>query len=198
MNIGRLTILCMAVVLSGTPVLAGDGLYELDDTPKKVKAKGHGSYPIAGTSADFDFDASQQRGRPARGTFRQTLVFQGLLIDFISEVTCMAVDADLGRAWIGGVVVENNSENPNFTGEIHQPGRDVWFRVLDTGSGADEADRTTFLGFEGAGGIITSEEYCQARIWPGPPDDVPNARTNPLSAGKIKVKAKFDDDDDDD
>lgn len=194
----RTGLVALGAALAMGAAVADDDLHELLGAPDKVKARGAGTYGIAGTSADFEFNARQRRGRPARGTFRHTLVFQGLLIDFSGEVTCMVVDADLGRAWIGGIVTVNNSENPNFTQDIHQPGRDVWFRVLDTGPGSVDADRTTFLGFEGAGGIITSEEYCLARIWPGPPEDAENARTNALTDGFIRVRAIFNDGDDDD
>jgi hypothetical protein len=44
-------------------------------------------------------------------------------------------------------------------------------------------DRTTFMGFEGGGGIITSEEYCDLQIWP---DE--NARTSPVTQGDIQVR----------
>ncbi len=196
----RGSLLAAAALVIMVPATQGDDdLDELLDGsgPDKIVAKGAGTYGIAGTTADFEMKAKQKRGRSAKGDFRQTLVFQGLLIDFIGEVTCMAVDPLEGRAWIGGIVTENNSDHPAFTTELNEPGDDVWFRVLDTGKGSEEPDRTTFLGFEGGGGIITSEEYCQARIWPGPPDDVPNARTNALLEGKIKVKAIDDDDDSD-
>jgi hypothetical protein len=58
----------------------------------------------------------------------------------------------------------------------------VWFRVLDGGEGHGAIDRTTFLGFEGGGGTITSAEYCAARIWP-----VANARTHAVIQGNIQV-----------
>lgn len=187
-------ILCAAALGLGVPVAADDD--------EGFAVSGSGSYGIAGTVADFAFEGRQDDGdddeEEAEGSFSVSLLFQGTLIDFAGEIICMAVDEAQGRAWIGAVVTENNSDNPNFMQEIHEPGRDVWFRVLDTGPGSADADRTTFLGFEGAGGIITSEEYCAARIWPGPPDDVPNARTNALVHGAIVIAPISDDDDDDD
>jgi hypothetical protein len=95
-------------------------------------------------------------------------------------VTCLAVDAELGRAWVGGVITQNRSTNPAFTGSIHQVGHDIWFRVLDNGQGQDPADRTSFVGFEGI--IPTSEAYCEMRIWPDG-----NARTWPVTQGNIQV-----------
>ncbi len=147
---------------------------------------GHGNYLIADTF-DVSFSTLAIAGSHgfAFGRFRQSLLFQDLLIDFKARVTCLAVDSENGRAWVGAVVTENNSEHPSFTTEIHQPGRDVWFRVLDTGPGSEEPDRSTFMGFEGAGGIITSEEYCDAQIWP---NDPPNDRTNPVTSGNILVR----------
>ena len=148
-------------------------------------AFGGGEYLFGGSiEIDFAFHATQKADGRALGNFRQSLVFQGQAVEFHGEVTCLAVDSVTGRAWIGGVVRHNMSEHPSFTGDIHQPGRDVWFRVLDS-DGTGEPDRSTFLGFEGGGGIITSEEYCEAQIWP---DD--NARTHPVTKGQIKVRAK--------
>ncbi|NIU75387.1 MAG: hypothetical protein GWN71_17950, partial [Gammaproteobacteria bacterium] len=49
---------------------------------------------------------------------------------------------------------------PGFQEDVHQPGRDIWFRVVDYGEGenATQPDRSTFVGFEGDAGIITSAE----------------------------------------
>lgn len=185
-----LQLLIASAALSVSAAAAADDLDQLvASDPRKMGVKANGVYEIAGTTANLHLVAKQKRNRRAQGTFRHTLVFQGLLIDFVNKVTCLSVDPANGRAWIGGVVVENNSDHPAFMTEIHEPGKDVWFRVLDTGKDADEPDRTTFLGFEGAAGIITSAEYCAARIWPGPPDDEENARTNPLIEGKVEVAA---------
>jgi hypothetical protein len=103
-------------------------------------------------------------------------------VDVHGRVTCVAVDSENHRAWVGGVVTENRSD-PDLQEAIHQPGRDVWFRVVDYGSGNDaQPDRTSFLGFEGAAGLITSAEYCAARIWPEE-----DARTHPVTSGNIRV-----------
>lgn len=156
---------------------------------RRYLTKGVGNYLIESLDipVEFRLDAVALLNGEAHGQFTQSLVFQDLLIAFRGRVTCLALDPDNGRAWIGAVVTENRSEHPGFTTDIHQPGKDVWFRVLDTGRGSGEADRSTFLGFEGAAGIITSEEYCDAKIWPGPPDDEENARTNPVTKGNILV-----------
>ena len=161
----------LAMALAGGAV-AHNG----DDDEDEFRARGNGIYLLTtqgGSEIEvkFAFDG------------RQELEFQGLPIEFRGEVTCLSVDPENGRVWVGGVVTRNDSVHPGFTTEIHEPGRDVWFRVLDTGRGADEADRTTFLGFEGGGGIITSEEYCDLQPWP---DD--NARTHPVIEGKIRLR----------
>jgi hypothetical protein len=113
-----------------------------------------------------------------------------LTVHFVGRATCAAIDPVTGRGWVGGVVTRNKSTHPGFTTPIHQVGRDVWFRVVDYGTGGvPQADRSSFFGFEGAAGILTSTAYCQARIWPGPPTDPVDARTNPLSVGDLKVLA---------
>ena len=70
-------------------------------------------------------------------------------------------------------------------GAVHQPGADIWFRVADYGEGnqALQADRSTFVGFEGSAGIITSDEYCTTQPWPAG-----DAGTNPVTAGNLQVR----------
>ncbi len=148
-----------------------------------ASVKGDGHYLLSGAlDIKFQLNARVRADGSASGKFGQSLIFGGQLIKFQGTVTCASFDPVNGRAWIGGVVKNNKSEHPGFTTDIHEPGDDVWFRVLDTGDSA-EPDRSTFLGFEGAGGIITSEEYCEAQIWP---DD--NARTHPVTEGSIKAR----------
>ena len=161
-------------------IQAGDGNQGVAAT-----ATGGGHFLVSGAlDVAFSFSALQKNDGTANGQFRFSVELGGLPIDFHGEVICLTVDSANGRAWIGGVVTQNNSEHPSFIEEIHQPGRDVWFRVLDNGEGEDaDMDRSTFLGFEGGGGIITSEEYCEAAIWP---DD--NARTSPVTQGNIRVR----------
>ena len=161
----------------GPSPMAGGGI--------EISATGGGQYLFAGIGdIKFSLSTVQDGNGNASGRFRQSLVLGGLLIDFKGRVTCLAVDSENGRAWIGGVVTHNFSEHPAFQTDINEPGDDVWFRVLDSGEGSGaDPDRTTFLGFEGGGGIITSEEYCEAQIWP---DD--NARTNAVTQGNIQVR----------
>jgi hypothetical protein len=110
----------------------------------------------------------------------------GFTVDFSGEVTCMAVDPVNHRAWIGGVVTENRSDDPNHGLEIHQPGSDVWFRVVDYGEGAAaQPDRSSVYGFEGAAGVTTSAEYCALQLWPA--GDV---NTFELLEGNLQVRSR--------
>lgn len=141
---------------------------------------GHGTYLLSGV-LEIDFDWSLQMGSDGRATgeFHQAVVLDGQLISFDGKLTCLTVDPVNHRAWVGGVVTRNDSEHPDFLTDINEVGDDVWFRVLDEPGN----DRSTFLGFEGAAGIITSAEYCEAQIWP---DN--NDRTHPVIVGSIAVK----------
>lgn len=131
----------------------------------------------------FAFSAVNGGAGPS-GRFHQKLTFQGFAVEFHGEVTCVTTDPANSRAWVGGVITANNSAHPSFQAERHQPGHDVWFRVLDSGEGASAApDRTTFLGFEGDAGFATSAAYCAGQPWP---DD--NARTWPVTEGNIQVR----------
>lgn len=148
---------------------------------------GGGHFSIGGV-LDIKFAMSAiQTSADGTGTgqFRHSVIFQDELIEFHSRTTCVTFDAENGRAWIGGVITQNRSTHPAFTTEIHEPGHDIWFRVVDYGEGgnASQADRSTFVGFEGGAGIDTSEEYCELQIWPDG-----DARTNPVTQGDIQVR----------
>jgi hypothetical protein len=134
------------------------------------------------------FGAVQHADGTAHGQFLIELDLQdqfgGGVASFRGRVTCLSVDEDTGRAWIGGVVTANTSTNAGFRDdETTQVGDDIWFRVLDDGRGPTATDRTTFAGFEGGGGILTSQEYCDDQLWP---DD--NDRTHPITTGQVQVR----------
>lgn len=149
-----------------------------------ASATGGGHLLISGVlDVKFSFNAVQQANGATHGKSRHSVIFQDQLVEFVADVTCVSVDTDNGRAWIGGVILRNNSEHPSFTTERTQPGRDIWFRVLDSGEGGSEADRSTFVGFEGDADIITSLEYCAVQPWPAD-----NERTSPIVQGNIQVK----------
>jgi hypothetical protein len=141
--------------------------------------------PAIGT-AEFSFSAVQHQDGTADGVFRMVRQRAGFNVDFSGIVTCMAVDPATNRAWIGGIVLTNDSDDPNHTTAIHQPGQDVWFRVVDNGEGAYGApDRSSVYGFLGAGGVATSAEYCALKPWP---DDDANAFA--LTEGNITVRSR--------
>jgi hypothetical protein len=148
-------------------------------------ATGGGRYLLQGAfDVQFAFSALQHASGAVMGKFHESFDAEGETIDFRGDVTCMAVDAVNHRAWIGAVITENRSTHPDFQEWYHQPGEDVWFRVVDYGEGAAAPpDRKTFMGFENTPGIPSSEIYCQLQIWP--PDD---ARTWPVTAGNIQVR----------
>lgn len=175
------------LALAGTPVQANPlAAAQANDGGAGVTATvtGGGIYQIGGfLDLKFSVNAIQRAEGMDGGNFRHETTFQDQLVSFSGTVTCVEVDSENGRAWIGGVITQNRSEHPAFTGDIHQPGKDIWFRVLDSGEGQAEPDRSTFTGFEGGAGIITSEEYCELKVWP---ED--NARTSPVINGNIHIR----------
>ena len=146
-------------------------------------AAGAGHYLVAGSlDVHFAFVAVQTEDGEVLGAFHEHADDTTGTIDFSAKVTCLAVDSQLGRAWIGGVITANSSTSPDYMGGVFEPGHDVWFRVLDSPVPNGE-DRSTFMGFEGA--IPSSAAYCALRPWaPG------NARTWPVTRGDIKVRGK--------
>ena len=128
---------------------------------------GGGEYLLGGVlPTDFSVSAIAHADGSFSGSFRHRVAFDGLVVDIHGAVTCLAVDAALGRAWIGGVITANHSTDPDLQLDIHQPGEAAWFRVLDNDARAvDAPDRLTFLGFKGTAGIITSAEYCALKPW---------------------------------
>ena len=126
-------------------------------------ATGRGVFLIGGvTPSEFKFVVKQHENGQSTGSFSFYAEDAGLVYDIHGRVTCSAFDPASHRAWIAGIVTHNKSTDPAFQQEIHQPGHDLWFRVLDNGA---EGDRMTFVGFEGTAGIATSAEYCERRLW---------------------------------
>lgn len=140
---------------------------------------------IPGADIELELNALLQADGGARGStsyFADLTAFGLGIIDVEFDVTCVTIDTDLGRAWIGGVVTANNSTNETFDEDpVRQPGRDVWFRIEDNGNGGSGTlDLSTQLGFEG-GLTDTSEEFCNQRPWPAPPP-------HPLVSGNFSVQ----------
>ena len=151
-------------------------------------ANGGGTFNIGAPGADiaFTLNALSRADGSASGSVHYVtdLTEFGLAtIEIAFDVTCLARNVELGRAWIGGVITANNSTNPTFvTDPVRQVGRDVWFRVEDNGNGGSGTlDRSTQLGFEGSGGIVTSEQYCETRPWPAAP-------AHPVTSGNISLR----------
>lgn len=150
----------------------------------ELGATGGGHYLLAGVyDVKFSFTAKRRADGSAEGEFRQVTEFENGTADVTGEVTCLGLDPVNHRAWIGGVVKQNNSTSPDYIDPITEPGQDVWFRVVDYGEGEQAVpDRTTFLGFAGAAGFLTSAAYCAGKPWPAE-----DARTHPVTQGNILV-----------
>lgn len=150
-----------------------------------LNSSGGGHYLLQNTfDVQFAYTAKRLANGTTQGKFHESLLVDGETVAFSGDVICMALDPVNHRAWIGAVITKNNSTHPDFQEWYHQPGEDVWFRVVDYGEGsAAPPDRKTFMGFENTPGIPTSEIYCQLQIWPA--DD---ARTWPVTEGNIQVK----------
>jgi hypothetical protein len=178
----RLLSILVIVAAVTAPVIAGNR-----ERGIATASAGGGKYTVVSATGDlaemlFGYGAVVTRNGRARGHLLHIGTFQGETIEFHGEVTCLAVDSENHRAWIGGVITKNRSTHPTYRDSVWaQPGEDIWFRVLDAdAAGTGEQDRTTFVGFEGA--IPSSEAYCRDRIWPDG-----NARTWPVQ-GNIVVK----------
>jgi hypothetical protein len=152
-----------------------------------LRSSGGGHYLLQNTfDVQFAYTAKQQEDGTVQGEFHESLLVDGETVAFRGDVICMALDPVNHRAWIGAVITENTSTHPDFQQWYHQPGEDVWFRVVDYGEGSDAPpDRKTFMGFENTPGIPTSEVYCELQIWPA--DD---ARTWPVTEGNIQVETR--------
>lgn len=148
-----------------------------------ASATGGGHYILSGLIIQFGFSAVAGTGGAA-GQFHHRLDTGNGIADFHGAVTCLAVDDVNHRAWIGGVITQNNSTDPAFQVDtLHAVGLDIWFRVVDYGEGAAAPpDRTTFTGFKHAAGFLTSADYCAGKPWPAG-----DARTWPVT-GNVQVR----------
>lgn len=168
------TLPAMVLLMTAVPTAARNG----------AVSTGSGTYALLGTTpAAFEYNAVALPGGGAAGELAVSTVFQGFVIDFEGDVTCVTHDPIEQRAWIGGVITANRSAHPSYTTPRTQIGHDIWFRVVDYGEGsAAPADRASFVGFEGDLEIPTSAAYCALQPWS--PDD---ARTWAVTAGNIQV-----------
>ena len=160
---------CFAALLAAALAAPLPGLAQGPGSATQAMSAGGGHYLITLASGTFEvqfgFSAIVHRNGRATGQFHHVGEVPGGPVEFHGEVTCLAVDEALGRAWIGGVITVNRSENPIYQTDAHQPGHDIWFRVLDAGDGGSGLpDRTTFVGFE-MPAIPSSEAYCRDRPW---------------------------------
>ena len=183
-NAKRMSTGLLAVIAVGCGPLAPNGSRS-ESQPRadlagkagaeKVTGGGQFVHPSFGT-VTFSFVAIRHADGRVTGRFQQHQPFFGFT--YKGDVTCFAVDPVNHRAWIGGVLTYSNDPDP-----VTEVGDDAWFRVLDTGKRSSEPDRSTFMGFEQPPpGIVTSEEYCQRKIWPDG-----NARTWPVVHGNIVI-----------
>jgi hypothetical protein len=174
----------MITTMLATPGVKAGSLSNKAGSSSNVanSASGGGHYLVSGSlDVQFAFSAVVYQDGSVAGSFHDR-TNDGLgLVDFDADVTCLAVDTAMGRAWIGGVITANRSTSPDFQDTIYQPGHDIWFRVLDSGQGQSPQDRRTFVGFEGA--IPSSAVYCATQPWA--PD---NARTWPVTSGNVTVQ----------
>ena len=148
---------------------------DLQGVEEVVTGGGQFVHPDFGT-VRFAYTAIRHQDGRVTGRFHQHQPLFGF--SYAGDVTCFAVDEVNHRAWVGGVLTQSNDPDP-----VTEVGDDVWFRVLDSGEGTAEPDRSTFFGFEQPPpGIVTSEEYCRLQIWPEG-----NARTWPVESGNITI-----------
>jgi len=168
MRTRRLAIgLGLAIALLYSPLLARAG-------GASAIVTGGGSFLFAGTiPMQFGFAAVQHEDGSASGSFHHSYSDDVGSYQFFGTVTCLAFDEGTGRAWIGGVLTDVITNDPEFP---FGPGDDAWFRVLD----GPDGDRSTAMGFVGV--IPSSEAYCDMQIWPAG-----NARTHPVTNGQITL-----------
>jgi hypothetical protein len=174
---------CQSPIEPSSTASAGAGATPTAVAP--ASTTGGGRLLVSGLlETAFTFNAVETGNGRATGRLHYALTLEGLPVEFYGRVTCFAVDSVNHRAWVGGVVTENLSEHPSYTTPRTQVGRDIWFRVVDNGEGADAApDRSTFVGFEGDRGILTSAEYCARQLWVDG-----EVGTHPVTAGNIQVR----------
>ena len=165
-SIALLTLLAAVAIAPASSLAAGG--------PSRVT--GGGSILFAGIiPMQFGFSAIALPNGDAVGSFHHAYTDDVGDYLFIGTVTCVTFDAANGRAWIGGVLTEVITNDPNV-GIV--PGDDAWFRVLD----GPEGDRSTAMGFIPS--FPSSAEYCAGQPWPDG-----NLRTHPVTEGQITVTA---------
>ena len=188
LSLGPLTALIAAACSTAEPSapLTSEALLN-SGAGVQYSASGGGQVDLSAVAgagdAVFGFNAKVLTDGSALGHFHQKRERNGLVVDFAGYVTCLTIDAALGRARIGGVITQNNSTDPAFLTDNHEVGDDVWFRVQDGGEGEGTVDASTTYGFKPTL-VNTSAEYCAL---PFTGSTWNPATTFPLRTGNVQV-----------
>jgi hypothetical protein len=162
----------IGLILAGSLLGLPDAISASDEV---ATVTGGGWFLYAGSiPMQFGFSAIRHADGSVSGSFHHSYAADGFSYSYWGRLTCLAIDAADGRAWIGGVLTQVATNDPTVTTSA---GDDAWFRVLDGGAAGD---RSTAMGFVGA--IPSSAVYCAMQPWP---DD--NARTHPVTSGQITL-----------
>ena len=180
-----LAVLGVAACESPQPVapdLIGGG--ELASTSSQTvvgHANGEGVANV-GVPMDFVFNALLSADGSAKGEGYHHALLNGNVIEFRTRVTCVSIDPVNNRAWVGGVITENNSTDPARMQPRNQVGRDIWWRVVDYGDGqSGVVDRTTSSGSPRREHSARRPSTARAPL-AGPGDTPPQ----PQDAGQIR------------
>ena len=108
----------------------------------------------------FKFNATTYADESVDGEFSYSASADAGTLDIEAEITCVSLDNEAGRAWIGGKITRNGSTDPRFAGG---PGAQVWMRALDRN--AQKIQPLVSGPLMAAGKIKTAGDYCDNKPW---------------------------------
>ncbi|MBT8144750.1 MAG: hypothetical protein KJO55_08615 [Gammaproteobacteria bacterium] len=93
-----------------------------------------------------------------KGTFSYSAQNDSGNLDIEAEVTCVSLDNDKGRGWVGGTITRNDSTDARYTGHT-----EVWMRVFDRN--LQNQPPMVSAPLFASGKIDSASEYCRRKPW---------------------------------
>ena len=128
--------------------------------PLKAMSFGRGVAGGDDFRLNFRFSISEYQNGTVEGWFEKSSAVAAGTIDIDADVTCVVLDSEADRGWVGGKIKRNASTNPLYAGAI---GTDVWFWFA--GNSSSPLPPVITGPVLRSGDIRTAEDFCEKQPW---------------------------------
>lgn len=124
---------------------------------------GKGKYVnTAGLEVAFSFDANLHEDGRGSGEFHHVSKSDAGTVDLRGPITCLAIDEQERRAWMGGSLSSNASTHPDYAEDRFGTDAPVRFRILESAEGPESPGLISDLDVGGA----AAADFCAGKAWP--------------------------------